>query len=69
MAKIDRVEVLMVNLRPKVKRVDANQAFTIEAAIRRGRLYEPFDLAWYEEPLPAERRLGVGSKLGATHSR
>jgi L-alanine-DL-glutamate epimerase-like enolase superfamily enzyme len=34
--------------------VDANQAFTVEAAIRRARLYEPFDLAWYEEPLPAD---------------
>jgi L-alanine-DL-glutamate epimerase-like enolase superfamily enzyme len=34
--------------------VDANQAFTVESAIRRARLYEPFDLAWYEEPLPAD---------------
>ncbi len=34
--------------------VDANQAFTVDAAIRRARLYEPFDLAWYEEPLPAD---------------
>ncbi len=34
--------------------IDANQAFTVEAAIRRARLYEPFDLAWYEEPLPAD---------------
>lgn len=34
--------------------VDANQAFTLSEAIRRARLYEPFDLAWFEEPLPAE---------------
>lgn len=34
--------------------VDANQAFTVDAAIRRARLYEPFDIAWYEEPLPAD---------------
>ncbi|MEJ1976378.1 MAG: mandelate racemase/muconate lactonizing enzyme family protein [Acetobacteraceae bacterium] len=34
--------------------VDANQAFTVDEAIRRARLYEPLDLAWYEEPLPAE---------------
>jgi L-alanine-DL-glutamate epimerase-like enolase superfamily enzyme len=34
--------------------VDANQALTIDEAIRRARLYEPFDLAWFEEPMPAE---------------
>ena len=34
--------------------VDANQAFCVDEAIRRARLYEPFDLAWFEEPLPAE---------------
>ena len=34
--------------------VDANQAFTVGEAIRRARHYEPLDLAWFEEPLPAE---------------
>jgi L-alanine-DL-glutamate epimerase-like enolase superfamily enzyme len=34
--------------------VDANQAFTVDEAIRRARHYEPLDLAWFEEPLPAE---------------
>lgn len=34
--------------------VDANQAFAVDEAIRRARLYEPLDLTWYEEPLPAE---------------
>jgi L-alanine-DL-glutamate epimerase-like enolase superfamily enzyme len=34
--------------------VDANQAFAVDEAIRRARLYEPADLAWFEEPLPAE---------------
>jgi L-alanine-DL-glutamate epimerase-like enolase superfamily enzyme len=34
--------------------VDANQAFTVPEAIRRARCYEPIDLAWFEEPLPAE---------------
>jgi len=33
---------------------DANQAFQVDEAIRRARLYEPLDLAWFEEPLPAE---------------
>ena len=33
---------------------DANQCFTVSEAIRRARHYEAFDLAWFEEPLPAE---------------
>lgn len=48
--------------------VDANQAFTVAEAIRRARLYEPLDLAWFEEPLPAEdidghARLSAGTSL------
>ncbi|ODT66457.1 MAG: mandelate racemase [Pelagibacterium sp. SCN 63-23] len=34
--------------------VDGNQGASVDEAIRRARLYEPFDLGWYEEPLPAE---------------
>lgn len=34
--------------------VDGNQGAAVDEAIRRARLYEPFDLAWYEEPMPAE---------------
>jgi L-alanine-DL-glutamate epimerase-like enolase superfamily enzyme len=34
--------------------VDANQGFSVAEAIRRARLFERFDLAWLEEPLPAE---------------
>jgi len=33
---------------------DANQAFTVSEAIRRARAYEGLDLAWFEEPVPAE---------------
>lgn len=33
---------------------DANQAFTVDEAIRRARHYEPLDIAWFEEPLPAD---------------
>jgi L-alanine-DL-glutamate epimerase-like enolase superfamily enzyme len=38
--------------------VDANQCFTVAEAIRRARAFEPFDLAWLEEPLPAEDLAG-----------
>jgi len=34
--------------------VDANQCFTVAEAVRRARAFEPFGLAWLEEPLPAE---------------
>ena len=34
--------------------IDGNQGAAVDQAIRRARLYEPLDLAWYEEPLPAE---------------
>ncbi len=34
--------------------VDANQAFTRDEALRRARILEPLDLAWFEEPLPAD---------------
>jgi L-alanine-DL-glutamate epimerase-like enolase superfamily enzyme len=33
---------------------DANQAFTVSEAIRRARAFDGLDLAWFEEPLPAE---------------
>ncbi|MBI1397634.1 MAG: mandelate racemase/muconate lactonizing enzyme family protein [Betaproteobacteria bacterium] len=34
--------------------VDANQGFTVAEAIRRARQFEALDLAWFEEPLPAD---------------
>jgi len=34
--------------------VDANQAFSVSEAIRRAKSWENIDLAWFEEPLPAE---------------
>ena len=33
---------------------DANQVFAVDEAIRRARHYEPLDLGWLEEPLPAD---------------
>ncbi|MBZ0228871.1 MAG: mandelate racemase/muconate lactonizing enzyme family protein, partial [Bauldia sp.] len=44
--------------------VDGNQGAKLDEAIRRARLYEPLDLAWYEEPLPAED-LGGHIRLSA----
>ncbi len=33
---------------------DANQAFSVDEAIRRARHYEAADIGWFEEPLPAD---------------
>jgi len=38
--------------------VDANERFTHAEAIKRARMWEEFDLFWFEEPLPAEDILG-----------
>ncbi len=46
--------------------VDANQCFSVAEAIRRARAFEPFGLAWLEEPLPAEDLAGHAEL--ATHS-
>ncbi len=46
---------------------DANQAFTVDESIRRARAFEPLDLAWFEEPLPAED-LGGHVRLAASTS-
>jgi L-alanine-DL-glutamate epimerase-like enolase superfamily enzyme len=48
--------------------VDANQSLTAAEAIRRAALFEPLDIFWFEEPLPAEdvaghRRLAQSTTL------
>ena len=34
--------------------VDANQSFTLSEAMRRARVLQTLDIAWFEEPLPAD---------------
>jgi D-galactarolactone cycloisomerase len=38
--------------------VDANHAYDAVGAIRLGRLIEPYDIAWFEEPVPPEDLAG-----------
>jgi D-galactarolactone cycloisomerase len=38
--------------------VDANHAYDATAAIRLGRAIEPYDIAWFEEPVPPEDLAG-----------
>lgn len=46
---------------------DANQCFTVSEAIRRARYYESLDIAWFEQPLPAED-LGGHMRLSSATS-
>ncbi len=53
-ADIARVKAVRDVIGPAVKLMaDANQGLTEAQAIRLGRRLEPFDLTWFEEPLPA----------------
>ena len=45
---------------------DANQAFTVDEAIRRARHMEAADVAWFEEPLPADDLAGHARLARAT---
>lgn len=38
--------------------VDANERFTAAEAIKRAQMWEPYNIFWFEEPLPAEDILG-----------
>lgn len=46
--------------------VDANQGLTLDAALRRARALEELDLAWLEEPLPADDVAGHARLAAAT---
>ena len=46
--------------------VDANQAFSLAEAIRRAHQYAELDLAWFEEPMPAEHVAAHEQLLAST---
>lgn len=55
----ERIAAVREVLGPKRRlMVDANERFTQAEAIKRARMWEEFDLFWFEEPLPAEDILG-----------
>lgn len=52
---VERLQAVRQAVGPRIDlMVDANQSFTAAEAKRRARLFEPLDLFWFEEPLPAE---------------
>lgn len=59
MEDLERIAAVRQVLGPKrTLMVDANECFTHAEAIRRARLWEEYNLFWFEEPLPAEDILG-----------
>jgi L-alanine-DL-glutamate epimerase-like enolase superfamily enzyme len=56
---VDRVRAVRQVIGPDIAlMVDANKRFTPDHAIRLGRRLEPFDLTWFEEPVPAHDLAG-----------
>lgn len=56
---VDRIAAVREALGPnRILMVDANERFTSAEAIKRARMWEPYGLFWFEEPLPAEDILG-----------
>ena len=50
---MERVEAVRDAIGPDIAlMVDVNQGLSVTEAIRLGRALEPYDLAWYEEPIP-----------------
>lgn len=63
---IERVRAVRAAIGPGIKLMaDANQGLTESEAIRLGRMLEEFDLAWFEEPLPAWDLDGVARVAAA----
>jgi L-alanine-DL-glutamate epimerase-like enolase superfamily enzyme len=59
MEDTERIAAVREVLGPKRNlMVDANERFTHAEAIKRARMWEEFNLFWFEEPLPAEDILG-----------
>jgi L-alanine-DL-glutamate epimerase-like enolase superfamily enzyme len=63
---VERLRALREAVGPDVALMaDANQQLTLDQAIRLGREIEEFDLAWFEEPLPAYDLEGVARVAAA----
>lgn len=64
---VERLAAVRAAVGPSVHlMVDANQSMTLAEAKRRARLFEPFDLFWFEEPLPAEDISGHAQLAAST---
>jgi L-alanine-DL-glutamate epimerase-like enolase superfamily enzyme len=64
---VERLKAVRDAVGPKMHiMVDANQSMTVAEAKRRARAFEPFDLFWFEEPLPADDVIGHAALARST---
>jgi L-alanine-DL-glutamate epimerase-like enolase superfamily enzyme len=57
---VQRIEAVRAAIGPEpLLMVDANQVFSLNEALRRGRVYEQLGCYWFEEPLPADDAAGL----------
>lgn len=64
---VERLQAVRAAVGPSLPiMVDANQAFTVAEARRRAAAFAPVDLAWFEEPLPADDVAGHVALAAAT---
>jgi L-alanine-DL-glutamate epimerase-like enolase superfamily enzyme len=64
---VERLHAVRDAVGPKMHiMVDANQSMTVAEAKRRAKAFEPFDLFWFEEPLPADDVLGHAALARST---
>jgi L-alanine-DL-glutamate epimerase-like enolase superfamily enzyme len=57
---VQRIEAVRAAIGPdRLLMVDANQVFSVNEALRRGRVYEELGCYWFEEPLRADDTAGL----------
>ena len=63
---VERIEAVRAAIGPDtLLMVDANQVFSLNEALRRGRVYEEMDCYWFEEPLRADDTTGLAALADA----
>ena len=64
---VERLSAVRQTVGPKMHiMVDANTSFTVAEAKRRAKAFEPLDLFWFEEPLPADDVVGHATLAKST---
>ncbi len=63
---VQRIEAVRSAIGPDaLLMVDANQVFSLNAALRRGQVYQDMGCYWFEEPLPADDVDGMAALAAA----
>ncbi|MEO0912467.1 MAG: mandelate racemase/muconate lactonizing enzyme family protein [Pseudomonadota bacterium] len=56
---VEKIAAMREHLGPDTPlMVDANMKYTVEEALRAARAFAPYDLTWFEEPIPPDNLMG-----------